>query len=163
MKSHLKDESGMTLIESMVAMLIMLVGLLGLAKVLTFCVIASKAYGRDSGQATAAAHDKMEELVGLQFSDTTTNLTNNPPFSASGVGLTAGGSIYPASPVAGYTDQLDFSGNRTTWTSTAAFTRQWSIVNDSANLKTISVSVRSNKSFKYGVAPSTTLVTRKSP
>jgi Tfp pilus assembly protein PilV len=163
MKSPLKDESGMTLVESMMAMLILLVGLLGLAQVLTFGVIASKAYGRDAGQATAAARDKMEELVGLQFADTTTNLTTNPPFSSGGVGLTAGGSIYPANPVDGYSDQLDSSGNRTTSASAVEYTRQWRIVNDSATLKTISVSVRSTKSFNYGVAPSTTLVTHKSP
>jgi prepilin-type N-terminal cleavage/methylation domain-containing protein len=163
MKIRLKDESGMTLVESMIAMVILLVGLLGLAQVLTLGVIASKAYGRDAGLATAAARDKMEELVGLSFDDTSTNLTTSPPFSSNGVGLTAGGSIYPADPVAGYSDQLDSSGSRTSTASAAEYVRQWRIVNDSATLKTISVSVRSAKSFRYGTAPSTTLVTHKSP
>lgn len=163
MKSHMKDESGMTLVESMMAMLILMAGLLSLAQVLTFSLIASKSYGRDAGQTTAAARDKMEELVGLQFGDTTTNVTNNPPFAANGVGLTQGGSIYPADPVNGYSDRLDSSGNRTASSSATAFIRQWRIVDDSATLKTISVSVRSGRSFQYGAVPSTTLVTHKSP
>jgi prepilin-type N-terminal cleavage/methylation domain-containing protein len=162
MKSHLKSTSGFTLVESMIAMFILLVGLLGLAQVLTFGVIASKAYGRDAGQATIAARDKMEELMELQFTDTTTNLTTNPPFSANGVGLTPGGSIYPADPVSAYSDKLDSAGNRTATASAVDYLRQWRIVNESATLKTISVSVRSTKSFRFGVAPSTTLVTHKS-
>ena len=163
MKTHLNDESGLTLVESLIAMLILLIGLLGLAQVLTISVMASKAYGRDAGLATAAARNKMEELIGLQFSDTTTNLTNSPPFASNGVGLTAGGSIYPADPIAGYSDRLDSTGARTTTASAVEYVRQWRIVNDSVTLKTISVSVRSTKSFNYGVAPSTTIVTHKSP
>jgi prepilin-type N-terminal cleavage/methylation domain-containing protein len=163
MKSHVKGEGGFTLVESMIAMFILLVGLLGLAQVLTFGVIASKAYGRDAGLATAAARSKMEELMGLQFTDSTTNLTTNPPFSAGGTGLTEGGSIYPATSVNGYSDQLDSAGRRTGTPTAAEYLRQWRIVDDSATLKTISVSVRSIKSFRFGVPPSTTLVTHKSP
>jgi prepilin-type N-terminal cleavage/methylation domain-containing protein len=75
-----KEQSGMTLIESMIAMLILLVGLLSIAQVLTLSIIASKNYGRDAGKTTASARDKMEELSGLNFTD---------------VRLTAGGSIDP--------------------------------------------------------------------
>ena len=156
----IKDESGMTLVESTMAILILLVGMLAMAQGLTFSVVASKTYGRDSGKATASAHDKMEELNGLQFSDTTTNVTVAPPYPASGYGLTAGGSVYPATPTPGYADYIDLTGARTT-ASSAAYTRQWQIINDSANQKRIIVSVASNKSFRYGIAPSTTLVTQK--
>jgi Tfp pilus assembly protein PilV len=162
MNRGLKDESGMTLVESMMAIVILLVGLLTMAQVLAFGVIASKTFGRDAGKTTASARDKMEELTGLRFSDTTTNVTVTPPYPTNGVGLTAGGSIYPSSPVAGYSDYLDMLGGRTPGTG-AAYTRQWQIINDAANVKRIIVSVTSNKSFKYGTAPSTVIVTQKTP
>jgi prepilin-type N-terminal cleavage/methylation domain-containing protein len=162
MPRDLKDENGMTLIESLMAILILLVGLLGMAQVLAFSVVASKTYGRDAGKASVAARDKMEELTGLQFSDATTNVTVNPPFPTNGVGLTAGGSIYPADPVAGYTDRLNAAGARIT-SGQPNYTRQWQIINESANVKRIIVSVTSNRSFDYGTAPSTIVVTQKTP
>jgi Tfp pilus assembly protein PilV len=162
MNKEIKDENGMTLVESMMAILILLFGLLSMAQVLAFCVMGSKTYGRDTGKTTASAHDKMEELAGLQFGDTTTNVTVAPPYPSSGVGLTAGGSIYPASPVDGYADYLDSAGSRTTGSS-ALYTRQWQIVNESASSKRIVVSVVSTRSFRNGAAPSTTLVTQKTP
>jgi prepilin-type N-terminal cleavage/methylation domain-containing protein len=156
------DDRGMTLIETMMAMLILLVGLLSMAQVLAFSVVASKTYGRDATKVTAYAHDKMEELTGISFADTTTNVTVNPPYTTNGLGLTAGGSIPPSAPVAGYADYLDISGIRTA-SGNAGFTRQWQVINDSANVKRIIVVVTSNKSFRYGVAPSTTVVTEKIP
>jgi prepilin-type N-terminal cleavage/methylation domain-containing protein len=156
------DESGMTLIETLIALMILLVGLLSMAQVLAFSIIASKTYGRDMTKTTASAHDKMEELKGLRFADTATNVTVNPPYPANGVGLTAGGSIPPAAPAAGYVDYLNFTGARTT-AAEAAYTRQWQIVNESATLKRIAVVVTSNKSFRYGAAPSTAVVTQKTP
>lgn len=160
MRKKLPDESGMTLVEAMIAMLVLLVGLLAVAQVIVFNTLAGKAYGRDATQATAAAHDKMEELTGLAFTDTTTNITVAPPFPANGVGLTAGGSIPPAAPAAGYCDYLDTAGVRTT-AGAAAYTRQWQVINDSATLKRIIVAVTSNKSLRHGIAPSTTAVTYK--
>ncbi len=137
-----KNESGVTLIESLIAILILLVGLLGMAQVLAVSVMASKSYGRDAGKTTVSARDKMEELTALPFTD---------------AGLTAGGSIDSTNPVSGYVDYLDLTGHAVSATS-AAYTRQWQIIQDSANVKRVIVSVRSNKSFRYGTAPSTTLV-----
>ncbi len=160
MSRGISDESGMTLVESMIAMLVLLFGLLALAQVLAFSVVASKTYGRDATKATAYAHDKMEELTNLSFSDTTTDVTVAPPFPATGVGLTAGGSVDPSAPVSGYVDYLDMAGVRTT-AGSAAFTRQWRIINESAHLMRIIVAVTSNRSFQNGTAPSTTAVTYK--
>lgn len=152
----------MTLVESLIAILILSIGLLTMAQVLAFSIMASKTHGRDAGKATAAAQEKLEELVGLQFADTTTDLTVNPPTAIGGTGLTAGGSVYPSEPVQGYSDYIDMTGNRIS-AADAAYTRQWQIVNSSSTLKTISVSVASNKSFQYGTAPSTVLITQKAP
>lgn len=158
------DESGMTLVESLIAILILLVGLLAMAQALTFSVVASKTHGRDAAKATAYAHDKMQELTNLRFKDTTTDITLNPPYPATGSGLSAGGSIPPAAPVAGYVDYLDSAGTRTA-AGNALFTRQWQIIDDpaGAELKRIIVNVTSNRSFRMGTSPFTTIVTEKTP
>jgi len=162
MNTDIKNESGMTLVESMIAILILLVGLLTMAQVLAFSVIASKTHGRDAGKTTASAQEKMEELAALNFADIATNVTVSPATSTGGTGLAAGGSIYPSEPVQGYADYITSTGSRTTATN-AAYTRQWQITNTSSTLKTIAVSVRSNKSMQYGTAPSTVLITQKAP
>lgn len=164
MRKKMFDESGLTLVETLIAILILLAGLLSMAQVLAFTVVASKTHGQDSAKATAAAHDKMEELTNLRFDDTTTNITVDPPYTSDGTGLADGGSLPPSTPVTGYVDYLDTSGARTT-SGDAAFTRQWQIIDDPSvsNLKKIIVTVTSNKSFQMGEAPSTTLVTEKTP
>jgi hypothetical protein len=162
MKKRLKDQSGMTLVESLMAITILFVGLLGMAQVLALSLMASKTHGRDAGKTTAHARQIMEELVALEFDDTTTNLAMNPPYTSDGVGLTAGGSVYPADPIDGYSDNLGLHGARISWGS-AYYIRQWQIIDDATNpnVKTIMVSVRSDRSFEYGTAPSTTLITQK--
>lgn len=89
------DEEGMTLVETMVAMMVLVFGLLMLAQFLTFHVIESKTHGRNATKATAAAQDKMDELNTFVFADPQ---------------LTAGGSLPPSPPMPGYSDYLDDSG-----------------------------------------------------
>jgi Tfp pilus assembly protein PilV len=162
MRKQMSDESGMTLVETLIALMVLMFGLLAMAQVMAFNVVASKTFGRDATKTTAFARDKMEELTSLRFTDTTTNVTVDPPYPASGVGLSAGGGIPPTAPVAGYADYLNQAGVRTT-SANALYTRQWQIINDTANIKRIIVSVTSNKSFRYGTPPSTTVVTQKTP
>jgi Tfp pilus assembly protein PilV len=162
LKKKLSEERGMTLVETMIALLVLLVGMMTMAQVLAFSVVASKTLGRDSTKATAFARDKMEELESLSFTDVHTNVTVSSPYPTNGVGLTAGGSIPPASPAAEYCDYLDSAGVRTT-SAAALYTRQWQILVVGTNVKKIIVAVTSNKSFRYGTAPSTVLVTQKTP
>ena len=152
---------GFSVVESLLAVLIMLVALLSLAQLLGFSIIVNKNQGKDATKATAFTHDKMEELNNLAFTDTTTNLTVNPPYPATGSGLTAGGSISPNAAVANYVDYLDQNGVRMVATG-SAFTRQWRITNETATLKRFDVSVTSNRSFSFGSVPATFVVTYKS-
>ncbi len=154
------DERGVTLVETLIAMLILLFGLLAIAQVVSFGTIASKTFGRDTTKAAAFANDKMEELLALNFADTTTNITVNPPYPATGAGLAAGGSAPPGTPATNYVDYLDSEGVRTT-AGTAAYVRQWQIIDDSASLKRIIVAVTSVRSFRMGPAQTTVLVTLK--
>jgi type II secretory pathway pseudopilin PulG len=131
MNNCLKEEKGITLIESMLALLILLIGLLTMAQILTMSIVASKNYGRDAGKTTAFARVQMEELAGLPLSDAR---------------LTAG------------EYEEDLSENGIPGVGNAMYTRRWQIIDD-GNLKKIIVSVTSNKSFQYGTPPSTTMVT----
>lgn len=162
MRTELKSESGMTMVEAMIAIVILMVGLMGLAQVLAFSVVASKTYGRDAGKATASAQEKMDELITLQFTDTTSNVAVSPATATGGTGLSQGGSIYPATPATGYVDYLNMAGSRTS-SGNSTYTRQWQITNTSASLKTVTVSVTSTRSMAMGTAPTTVLITQKAP
>lgn len=146
MREGTEDERGMSLVETMMAMLILLVGMLTLAQMVAFSVMASKTYGRDAGKTTLSARDRMDQLTNLDFS-----------------ALTAGGTVAPATPAEGYSDYLDESGTVIADPTTAAYVRQWQISDETGPIKKIVVSVASKKSFKLGSAPSTILVTEKTP
>lgn len=135
-KKMYKDESGMSLVESMMAVLVLITGLLMMAQVLAVSVIASKTHGRDSGKTTMAAQEKMEELKALSFND---------------AALTADGE---------HKDYIKLDGS-TGSSTTAMYTRTWQITDVSTNQKRIVVNVTGTKSFKYGQPPSTTLMTDK--
>src|SRR5437867_6679083 len=159
-KCRVADEAGFSLVETMIAMLILVIALLSLSQLFCLAIALNKNHGRDATKATAFAHDKMEELKGLAFGDTTTNITVDPPYPANGVGLSAGGSIPPAAAATNYVDYLDQNGVRTT-AANSAFSRQWNITAESPTLKRISVAVTSSKSFNVGPAPATVSVTYK--
>jgi hypothetical protein len=162
MRQGRRGEDGSMLVETLIATLILLSGLLAMAQVSVFSVMSSKSYGRDGSKTTAFAHSKIDELQSLNFTDITTNISQAYPFPATGAGLTAGGSIPPTNPVDKYVDYVDSSGVRTT-AGSARFVRQWQILDDAANVKRIIVSVTSTGSYHNGTPPSTTLVTFKTP
>ena len=155
------NDSGLTLIETMIAMLILMVSLVSLAEIFGIAMVLNKNHGRDASKTTAFAHDKMEELNSLAFADTTANLTVDPPYPASGKGLFGGGTIPPTPPVANYVDYLDQNGVRTIVAADRVFTRQWQIIDVNASLKQINVAVTSTRSFNFGTPPVTVSVTYK--
>jgi len=163
-----KSQQGFTLIETLVAMGILVtvvVGILGL-----FCVALTQnsVQGDHGTRTTEYAQDKMEQLMALGLSDTTSDVTQYPTCLAqlqtcSGSGLTAGGSITPASPSTGYVDYIDVNGTPGTSASNAVYIREWLIVNDGnspTQIKTVSVMVK--KITEQGpMIPTTTLVSQK--
>ena len=164
---HDHNKHGFSLIETMIAMLILIFALVSMAQLLGLAIVVNKNQGRDAAKATGFAHDKMEELNGLAFDDKTTNVTVNYPYPANGKGLLAGGNLPPTAPAANYTDTLDQFGARTTTAANIAFTRQWLItdlpVGGPTTHKQITVAVTSNKSIRYGTgaAPVTVSMTLK--
>jgi len=160
---HDHNKGGFSLIETMIAMFIMVFALISLAQLMALAIVVNKNQGRDATKATGFAHDKMEELTGLAFTDTTTNVSVSPFSVTASTGLSAGGNLPPTAPVANYSDTLDQFGARTIVPANIAFTRQWQIANVNATLKQITVGVTSNKSFRSGngALPVTVSVTLK--
>ena len=66
---HDHNKHGFSLIETMIAMLILIFALVSMAQLLGLAIVVNKNQGRDAAKATGFAHDKMEELNGLAFDD----------------------------------------------------------------------------------------------
>ena len=164
-------EHGATLIETVVAMLILTIGVVGVMGALAVVVVQNWNQGDRATRTTEYAQDKMEQLLALNLNDGASNTAVYPTASSGGSGLggsmagnaTVGG-VTSGSPVSQYVDYVDTSGNIQTSSTNALYIRQWSIsTNAGGNLKTITVVTRALVSaVNGGGAPSTTLVTMKS-
>jgi Tfp pilus assembly protein PilV len=165
-----RRERGATLIETVIAMLVLMIGVLGVMGLLTIAVTQNWNQGDRSTRTTEYAQDKMEQLLSLSFSDSTSNTAVCPTATTGGTGLggamsgnSAVGGVVSGSPVSQYVDYIDSAGNLQTTSSGALYVRQWSIAtNSSANLKTVTVVVRAIISSNGAAAPATTLVSMKS-
>jgi len=163
-------ERGSSLVEMMIASLVLLVGIVPLAGVFSVAVATNSGRGDIATRTTLNAQDKMEQLLALSFPDGSSNTTVYPTAAAGGTGLggamagsaTVGG-INPAAPVPSYVDYLTLPGVLQTTAPGAMYRRQWSISTDATgNLKTITVLVTVVAWTGQGSPPSTTLVCMKS-
>lgn len=145
------DDRGVTLLETMLALAVAVVGAFGIGSVIYIASATTKNQGTETTRATIYAQDKMEKLLSLasvpvsgvttaSFSNctqpTATQQTSYPDCNATGInaagwvtGLLAGGAISPlqdscpsSGTSVGYMDFLDASGNQLTATSCSAAT-----------------------------------------
>ena len=162
-------ERGSSIIETMVAALVLLLGIVPLMGVFGVAVSRNSGYADIGTKTEFYAQDKVEQLMALSYFDSASNTTVYPTAVAGGTGLggtLAGnatvGSVNPAAPVAGYVDYLTFQGVLQTTAAGAMYRRQWSISTDATgNLKTVTVLVTVLQWAQQGLAPSTTLVCMK--
>ena len=98
---RLRPDAGLSLLEVVVAMSIMLVVALGLLPLGVIAVTATENEGHLVARATEYSQDKMEQLLALAYTDSTTDTRVFPAAATGGTGLAIGGSPNPASPVAG--------------------------------------------------------------
>jgi len=150
-----RDTSGVTLIETMVAILVALVGVFGLGSLVFDATVVNKNQGAEKTRATVYAQDKMEKLLSLDFLSCTQAASSQPTTcNTTGItgsgwtsGLLAGGPLSssqvtgppvavncPAAPGAaiGYTDFLDINGQQLTGACSGAasgvsYVREWTI------------------------------------
>ena len=140
--SRLKDQAGVTLIETVVATGLLLVALAGLVSVSFVATTSTENQGHLSARTTEYAQDKMEQLLVLAYGDEQSDTAQFPAANTGGTGLAEGGSINTAAPANGYVDYLDVNGNLlgggaapATW----YYKRVWQVTSPAANLKQITV------------------------
>jgi Tfp pilus assembly protein PilV len=167
--SNRSAQCGVTLIETMVAATVLIIGVTGVLALFGVAISQNSGQGDIATRTAVYAQDKIEQLMALSFNDGASDTTVYPTASTGGSGLggtmagsaTVGG-VNSTSPVANYVDYLDAGAQQTTSTG-ANYMRQWTISTNSAgNLKTITVLTTVKNWTGKGLAPSTTLVCTKS-
>jgi hypothetical protein len=182
------SEHGVTLIETLIAVLIAVIGLFSVGGLIFEGTVTNKNQGTEVTRATIYAQDKMEKLLSLDFSSCTEAASSQPAscnttnIGATGwtQGLLAGGSVSPLEatcPVSGvsvgYIDFLDSNGMQlpgpTAATGCSAITasnisyvRMWQVTDLSTGgpaLKQIVVAVYSQSATNTGSGKPIVLLT----
>jgi Tfp pilus assembly protein PilV len=125
MKKRMAKDQGVSLIETMIAVLISLIGVFGLAQVVFLSMVQNKNQGAEVTRATIYAQDKIEKLLSLDYASCTQSPSSQPAtcnttnISAGNwtMGLYAGGQVTPvvadcptSGNSVGYIDFLDTNG-----------------------------------------------------
>jgi hypothetical protein len=158
--SSSQSEAGFSLIETMIATMLLATALVSTAQLLVIATRANQNAQRGTFSATLA-QEKMEQLrglswgfddLGLPINDFATNLAVDPPHPTSGVGLTPSPGDALASNMVGYVDYLDRDGKAVGAGAVpppnAAYVRRWSVEplptnpNNTLILQVVSFSVR---------------------
>lgn len=184
-----RSQSGMSLLETMIALTILVVVTVGVMAVATIAVETTENQGHLQSRAAEYAQDKMEQLISLGYgdgdtggcggaacgTDTTVFPSCSPqttPSCTTGTGLAVGGSSDPTAPVStpgnGYVDYLDSAGNPTTSTGSWFYIRVWQIDKPAGttNLKRITATAQVRSTVGgagsgAGALPTATVVSLK--
>jgi prepilin-type N-terminal cleavage/methylation domain-containing protein len=177
-----KPQAGMTLVETMIALGILLVVAAGVMGLATVAVSTTETQGHLAARTAEYAQDKMEQLLALKFCDggtdgqSGTNTTVFPSVTnPAGTGLAgcsdmtngvplSGGSLSTTAPTAGYVDYLDAAGNVVASTGGWQYIRVWqiSIPAGTTGMKQISVLAQARYSVgSNGQLPQSTVVAQK--
>ncbi len=167
-KTNPGPESGVMLLETLMAAAILLICLVGVLSLLLVAATENQTHGQDMTRTAMYAQDKMDQLMALSFNDASTNVTVYPPTTGGscppgcGLGGTMAASTTVGStttPTSGYVDYLDSTGAPLSSSTGAFYERMWSITTDSTGTyKTLTVLALSLVSKTQGPQPQTTLV-----
>ena len=165
MTTTLNSERGTTLIETMIALTVLLVMMGGLITISALSSTTTENNGHLAARTTEDAQDKMEQLLVLAYTNTTTDTTVFPATPAGGTGLAIGGSLNTAAPVNGYVDWLAADGSLLGGGAAPPagwfYERVWQVSAYSPNVKQISVTVTTKWAFNRARVPSSTVVALK--
>ncbi len=163
--SGMNDQRGFSLLEAMVASFIMLIGIGGLMALFVIAAAKNAGQGDQATRTTEYAQDKMEQLMALNFNDSTTLGVGSASTAngCTGCGLAGPGSV--TSAVTNYVDYVNpTNATPITASSTGAlYVREWSVATTSTNVKVITVYVKAlfSTDAVQSLAPSTTLISVK--
>ena len=167
------SERGVTLLETVVALSILLIVAMGLLPLGVVAVSTTESQGHLVARVTEYSQDKMEQLLSLAYNDSVTDTRARvaTPFgtTSGGTGLAVGGSANPAAPVALYVDYLDAMGTPVDGTGTAApagwfYRRVWqiSLPTGTTGVKQVTVTTTVARRVGWlGFMPQTTVVSQK--
>jgi len=142
-----KRQRGVSLLETLIATAILLVGVAGVMSLLGFSVLQNANQGENATRTTEYAQDKMESLLALSYNDSASDTRTYPTATTGGSGLggsmaasaTVGG-VDISSPVTNFVDYVNTQGTVSSSSTNAAYIRVWRITTDStARVKTITV------------------------
>ena len=164
-----EPQAGMSLLETMIALTVLLIASAGIMGIALVATSTTENQGHLAARTTEYAQDKMEQLMGLAYGDSTTDTTVFPAANTGGTGLSIGGNSGPNAPVAGYVDYLDISGNPLASAGGAApagwyYKRVWQISTPAGttNLKQITVTATVQSDIgSIGALPQSTVVSLK--
>ena len=157
-----RSQAGMSLIETVIALAILLIIAAGIMTVATVSITTTENQGNLSARTAEYAQDKLEQLISLNYADGATDTTafpacnpasTTPPPCTTGTGLTIGGTavptpVIPAAGSNGWMDYLDASGNPMALGAGGAtpvgwfYIRAWQISQFSVNVKQITVTCK---------------------
>lgn len=177
----MKSQSGMTLVETMIALAVLLIVASGVMVLAVTAVSTTETQGHLAARTAEYAQDKMEQLMALKFCDSITDTTVFPASTTTGNGTglagcnnpgninppptpLTGGSLSTTAPTAGYVDYLDASGNLVASTAAWEYIRVWqiSVPAGTTGLKQITVLAQASRSIgSNGLLPTTTVVALK--
>jgi hypothetical protein len=176
----LKNDLGGSLIETMIAILVAFIAMGAIGGVVFSAMVTNKNQGMEVARMTSLAQEKIEQLIGLPFSDATTNTTLITD-TGWNIGLTVNAgtdlnslNTCPSGGGAniGYVDWLDSNGVPLAGTcasvaaQTYGYERRWkvtSVLTGPPGLKQITVVVYAPNAVQTGAAaPSVTLTSLKS-
>jgi len=165
MTTSLASERGTTLIETMVALTVLLIAMSGLMTLAGMSARTTENNGHLAARTAEDAQDKMEQLLALKYGDTTSDSTVFPAVDVGGTGLGIGSSSNPAAPAAGYVDWLAADGTLLGGGVAAPnnwfYERVWQVTQFSPTVKLITVTVTTQWAFGKAVLPRSTVTAMK--
>src|ERR1700756_5796965 len=171
------SQSGLSLVEALIALTVLLIAAVGVLSLGALAMCTTENQGHLMARTAEYAQDKMEQLLALKFCDATSNTAVLPTSGTGGQGLAGcaaplningtgvGGSSNPSTPVPGFVDYLDNSGNLlVTGVGGAApggwkYIRVWQIssANATNTVKQITVTVKVSSALgQNGLLPQST-------
>src|ERR1017187_1772872 len=91
-------QSGMSLLETMVALVILIIATVGILTLGMVALSTTENQGHLAARTSEYSQDKLEQLISLAWSDTASD-TTVLPIGTSGTGISVGGSSDPSAPV----------------------------------------------------------------
>jgi prepilin-type N-terminal cleavage/methylation domain-containing protein len=104
------QERGFSLVETMVALCLLLIVAAGVLPLGVVSLQISETHGHLRARAAEYAQDKLEQLMALSYGDAVSDTRVFPATAGGGSGLTPGGSANLAAPVNQYVDYLTMEG-----------------------------------------------------